>query len=279
MERVHKFGGARNLLGIYAQAEKVNDKGTDLGIVLLNSGLVHRAGPFRIHTELSRHLNQKGYNVFRFDVSGVGDSEITANDSRAYKERFIEDIGEAIDFLKRQYHINRIVVFGLCTGADLAHTAAVRFPQVVGGILLDGYGYPSWRFLLRRYGPVLSNPARLTSAVVKLTARLFKPAGQKLVESGMDDFFWILPDKKAYIEEMQNLHQRGVRQLYVYTGGIKHYYNYHNQFQDCFRQYEFANDVQVSYLEHVDHTFILMAYREHLFELVTQWLDRQIISC
>lgn len=73
---------------------------------------------------------------------------------------------------------------------------------------------------------------------------------------------------------MQQLHDGGVRQLYVYTGGVKNYYNYANQFHDCFRGYDFAGDVEVKYLEHVDHTFILISYRAHLFDLTKSWLDR-----
>src|SRR5690606_12602260 len=45
-----------------------------IAIVFFNAGFIHRSGPYRLFTRLSRVLAAAGYAVLRFDLPGVGDA-------------------------------------------------------------------------------------------------------------------------------------------------------------------------------------------------------------
>ena len=50
---------------------------SSVAVVLLNAGLIHRSGPFRLYTRLARKLAKSGYIVLRFDLPGIGDAPMT----------------------------------------------------------------------------------------------------------------------------------------------------------------------------------------------------------
>jgi len=71
IERVLRFGDSDNLIGIHTSSAASSKRP---GIVLVNSGVVHRAGPNRLYVNIARQLAAVGYPVLRFDLSGIGDS-------------------------------------------------------------------------------------------------------------------------------------------------------------------------------------------------------------
>ncbi|HED34641.1 MAG TPA: hypothetical protein ENJ08_10585 [Gammaproteobacteria bacterium] len=279
MEKAFVFGEKKNLIGILSQpgvpVDGQDKSSEDKPLVLiLNSGFVHRPGPFRMNREFSMFLADNGYSSFRFDLSGVGDSEKQAMDSMVYKERNLSDIGEALAFINDTVKPRRIVVMGLCTGADLAHKAAVKYSEISGTVSLDGYGYPTSRFYLKRYGPVLLDPMRMFRIFSRLLLQFIPGAGSgEVSESGADAYYWVLPDKKDYIADMENMHRAGKKHFYAYTGGVAEYYNYESQFADAFQSCAFKDGVQVSCFHYSDHTYILLSQRKQLFDKILKWLD------
>ena len=77
---------------------------------------------------------------------------------------------------------------------------------------------------------------------------------------------------------MEVMHNRGVKHLYVYTGGVKTYYMYEKQYYDVFKQYDFCSDVEVKYLENSDHTYILQQYRTEMFKMISDWLTTKSLN-
>lgn len=273
MEKSFLFGEKKNLLGILSEPNVPRGHETKPLILILNSGFVHRPGPFRMNKEFSMFLASQGYPSFRFDLSGVGDSEKQAMDSMVYKDRNLSDIGEAIMFLKESIKPPQIIVMGLCTGADLAHQAAVKYDDISGSILLDGYGYPSPLFYVKRYGPILLSPKRIFGVLTTIASKLLhKTDSSEPEESGADGYYWVLPKKQDYIADMEKLHQAGKKHFYGYTAGVAEYYNYEQQFEDSFKSHAFINDVQVSYFKYSDHTFILLNQRKLLFDSIMKWI-------
>ena len=276
MESIYTFGKKNNLVGFLSSPDKTTGMEQLPLVLILNAGVVHRAGPFRMNTELARTLAKSGYPVFRFDLAGIGDSEKVVADARHYKQRNLDDVGEAIQFLSEKLGHENIVVTGLCTGADLSHRALVKYPQVCNAILMDGYGYPTGRFYVKRYLPVSLDLKRLFSASFRILKKLFPSSSEKLSTQGVDTYIWELPPKEQYIEEMQQIHQDAKKQLYIYSGGVKEYYNYQQQFYEGFNQYSFVDDVTVEYLEATDHTYILLEHRARLFKIVLDWLATHV---
>ncbi|HWU86648.1 MAG TPA: hypothetical protein VN253_05215, partial [Kofleriaceae bacterium] len=75
-EVIHQFGADDGLFGIVTlPPEQLRAASEERPFaVLLNSGLMHRVGPFRTGVELARSLAARGVRVLRYDRSGLGDS-------------------------------------------------------------------------------------------------------------------------------------------------------------------------------------------------------------
>ena len=74
IERPLYFGERSNLLGVLT-APAAPHPGSP-AVILLNAGLLHRVGPNRLHVDVARRLAEAGFTSLRFDMSGVGDSEL-----------------------------------------------------------------------------------------------------------------------------------------------------------------------------------------------------------
>ncbi len=97
------------------------------GVILLNSGGDYHIGPRRMYVSLARHWASRGYVVLRMDLPGLGDSPPPSG--RGGNDMFppsaVNDIGAAIEFLRRQYAVREVTVAGVCSGAYHSFRAAV----------------------------------------------------------------------------------------------------------------------------------------------------------
>jgi alpha-beta hydrolase superfamily lysophospholipase len=99
-ERIFHFGEDQNLLGILTEPATPADSSKPV-ILFLNAGVVHHIGPFRLGTEFARTLADDGFRSFRFDLSGLGDSNLGKSQVNA-EQRFIDDAKAAMDTLQAQ---------------------------------------------------------------------------------------------------------------------------------------------------------------------------------
>jgi len=275
MDKVFLFGEKNNLVGIFSEPDNVQKNHDKPLILILNAGLVHRPGPLRMNKEFSLYLAEQGFSSFRFDLSGIGDSEKDGANNQSFSERNISDVGEALELIKDKVSPSKIIVMGLCTGADLAHRVAVKYTDISGSIMLDGYGYPTQRFYLKRYMPILLSPLRMFKIAVKLLSKLL-PAKKSITtkESGADAYYWELPVKKHYIDDMELQHKRGNKHLYVYTRAVREYYNYEGQFVDNFASHDFCSSVEIKYFTYADHIYAVLSHRKQLFDACLDWIKR-----
>ncbi|MCH8150365.1 MAG: alpha/beta fold hydrolase, partial [Planctomycetes bacterium] len=137
-DHVALFGDRNALVGI--RSDPVDVSGPDRpAVVLLNAGLVHRVGPNRVHVKLSRRLAAAGHVVLRFDLSGLGDSP-TRTDAVPFAEYAIQETRQALDYLEDTSKMRRIVLIGICSGADVAFSTAAVDSRVVGVVMINGSG-------------------------------------------------------------------------------------------------------------------------------------------
>ena len=127
VERAVKFGSDLKLFGIVSvpTARKETDD-VKPAFVFLNCGSEHHAGPHRMYTILARKLAQFGALSLRFDIEGIGDSISIGNnaDNESYSPVAIDDINEALDFLRSEYGVTRFILTGICAGAYHAFKAS-----------------------------------------------------------------------------------------------------------------------------------------------------------
>jgi hypothetical protein len=259
-EHATRFGRAHHLIGI-AGLPSADARST--GVILLNAGLVHHVGPFRLHVEMARQLNARGFPTLRFDLSTLGDSG-ASGESLAREQQVRNDVADAMALLRKQAGCSQFVLIGLCSGAQNAHLVAQCNEAVAGAVFLDGYAYRSTGFKLRHYLPRLLNPAR----VARHLARQLRAA--PTAGSGFQVEF---PPQARVRDELAGMLERGLKLCFIYTGGSSWYFNHRGQFAECYgRALATHPGVSVSFHKEVDHTYILVGDRRRLLDNIESWL-------
>lgn len=274
-ERAITFGNEMSLVGVLTEPD-VSKRLKDAPCVLmLNAGILHHVGPFRLHVDMARCLAEQGYMSFRLDLNGIGDS-LSVKDADYDEDSIIDDVRMAIDELERKKEITNFVIMGLCTGAANAHKVAVADGRVKSAAFLGGYAYPTWRFYVKRYLPKIINPLRVMNLLLRMVPRVLrKPASDNQSLEMPDDFgWWNLPPKNKVYGDLVKLVDRGVDLLYIYSGDESEVYNYQDQFQQAFSSIEFNGKLKVIINEEADHTYIMAEDRDRLISQITSWLNK-----
>lgn len=279
-EKAVRFGVGTPLLGILTEPAA----GTALngcGVVVLNSGLLHRVGPSRLHVQIARMLAPLGFVVLRFDFSGIGDSE-ARRDSLAFEESAVLETKEAMDFLASTKGAQAFTLWGLCSGADAAFLTAAADNRVTSVVQLDAWVYPTWQYKLRHYAPKLINATSWKNLLTGQTvfgpffrrvfgsnqASIVAPVDENVVVSHYAREF---PPKSTVASKLQALLQRNVRLLYIYSGGLPEI-NYENQFRDCFASFDLKNLVTVKYEPSADHIFSGLQHQRMVLDTTLAWV-------
>jgi hypothetical protein len=272
IERSHIFGKDNRLVGICTEPSAGFRKTQAPAFLLLNAGIIHRVGPFRLYVDLARLLATHGYTTLRFDLSGIGDS-LPGKDNRPEHDRVMADIADAMDMLEAKKGIKKFVLSGLCWGADMSHDCAVLEARVAGAVLLDAYGYPTFGFFLRdRVFPLL-HWTKWIKNIRKILNHLLTKGAHPPQKKGPNIFNRQFPPKNKVVTEIKGLISRNMKLLYIYSGGVPVYYNYGNQFRDMFKCINFSNCVEVAYFNEADHLFGQLAVRKRMFDCILKWLD------
>lgn len=276
-ERVLMIGDHLPLVGVLCEPEKERLNSTNTAVILLNSGVIHRVGSCRLSVTLARALAEKaGIPTFRFDFSGIGDSEarrgtLTANQAA------IEEIQEVMDFLGRLKNYDNFILYGLCSGAFAAYRTALADRRIQGTIQLDGYCYTTWKSHLMHYSPRLFSLSRWVMFILrKLGLRKVKKGAEV---SGIEEEFFEVPNFASYppkeeVEQgLNKLNERGLEMLYVFLGN--EHYKYHKQFEDCFSSVAFDDNLTVIHRPLASHILSEPKERRAVVESITEWVHRR----
>lgn len=276
IERVITFGAENNLVGILTEPETTGQNKRLPCVLILNSGILHHVGPFRLHVLAARHMAARGISVFRFDIGGIGDS-LTSRNAEYDAACVIADIRMAMDAISQKKGINEFVLMGLCTGAANAHKVSVVDERVSGGVFLDGYVYPTVRFYIRRYMPVIMDLSRATKWVGRMMRRVAgaRREGENEPEMTEDYGWWVLPPKNEVEKNLSTLVDRKVDLLYIFSGEQREYYNYEQQFIHAFSGVDFKGRLKVIFNNEADHTYSYGLDRDRLICQVTDWLKER----
>ena len=122
-------------VGVFTSAADNADRRSNIATICITAGLLHHVGPHRVHVLLARALAKIGISTLRFDLSGIGDSSVRADDLPA-QEVPVQEINDAIFELETR-GFKRFILFGICSGAAQALKAAAGNPKIAGIVLVN----------------------------------------------------------------------------------------------------------------------------------------------
>ncbi len=263
-ERAVQFGIEAGLSGVVTAPI---GRASKVGFVLVSAGLVPKVGPYRLYALLARRIAELGVVTLRFDLGGIGDS-LKGPGNIPLHARTEQEIKAAVDRLIDEEGVERVVLGGLCSGAEDSFRYAERDPRVHGVVMIDPFSYRTAGFAARHFAHRLARRALRAIDVYEpatsshRTARL--PGGGSLVQY-------------KYIEEpearqiLTRLVDRRVRLHFVYTGGVNETFNHPQQLKKMFPGLDFRGSVSLDHLPGMDHTQLLEEDRDLLVERIATW--------
>ena len=251
-------------------------------IVLLNAGILHRVGPHRMYVLLARALAAANYASLRFDLSGIGDSPNRV-DAQPPLEAAMSDMRKAVDWLAANKGTRKVILLGLCAGADHSLLYASSDRRVAGIVLLDPSTPRTKKFYFNDYRRKLSrlvkkSPADALGSILNVLRRglrldLPDPRGEA-VERNLTD---------EQLRRMLEPHYRecllsDVKMLALFTGGLPEHHNYREQLIDAFPGVPFGDRLTLQHVPQSDHAFTWESDRELLRQSVLGWLQATSFS-
>jgi pimeloyl-ACP methyl ester carboxylesterase len=280
-ERVAVFGEARGLVGILTIPMSEPEQKAP-HFLLLTTGILHRVGTGRLWVHLARALGGVGFTSLRFDYSGIGDSE-RRRDVGSLRDSVDRDIVEAIDYLRTTRGAERIVLIGLCSGANDAIITAAKNPRVVGAVLIDMLGpFRTWRvdahnFVSRvRQVSTWKNPLRKFISF----SRTLVPRGTAVADA---DGTYVLAGRSPVARErmrdqLGQILERQCRLFVTFTGGLPLHYNHQSQFRRLFPSAARHQALSYAYYPEIDHSFSRRVFRTRLVDDVVRWATREAFA-
>ena len=260
-ESTHFFGKYSHLFGILTESAVNHSLPT---IVLWNTGISTHCGPNRINVTLARTLAKLGFRVFRFDLSGLGESEHRRDGSTGQEKNNLDTL-DALDYLRTADHGEKFVLIGNCSGAVDAHYAAARDSSVCGLLMVDGYVYPTSQYHVHYYRKRIFNLKRWKNFIERKKKDL---TGDNPVDIFGGDY----PDKDQTEAELRSVIDRGCKVRVFFTGGFEYKYTYFDQFFDMFPSIA-KNDIELTVYPDADHLFTVVEHRRSYIEDVCQWVS------
>lgn len=267
-----------------------NGKGTLLGILttptpekkvagapvalILNAGIVHRVGPFRMHVDIARQLAARGFSTLRLDLSGLGDSAPRTGQLEL-EDRAKLDVSDAMDTLTKSTGATKFVLLGLCSGAFNAHQVAVKDERIVGSVFLDGIVFRTLGFFFRHHVLRFFKPRFWRNAIKRRMLQGsdgdIDSAASSLAEQ---EFFGGELSQDEVINDLNRLMHRGVQMLFLYTDGYDDICS-RSQFKEMYGIQPDDGQLQVEYYPKSQHTFRLIENRRTACGRVANWFENR----
>ena len=277
-EEVLQFGENMRLLGILTLPSISQRHNSELPVlVLLNSGFLHRVGPMRLYVRLARNLAEIGFSTFRVDLTGRGDSFGRAE--LRNEQSLIHDYQEIVNILEARLGPSRLILGGLCSGADNALILTHADQRVMGMLLIDPTCYPDSGFKVREFFKKYTDHRRIS---LFLKRKLMGLNGLK-EPCNNDDELYIsltsgkLPTPQQLRTAFHAILERKGRVLSVFTGGQNHY-NKLGQLARILELPDYEKFCTELYYSTATHTFSLELHRFQLLNEIKTWAAGYLLS-
>jgi predicted alpha/beta hydrolase len=264
-------------------------------LLLTNAGSAHNVGPNRLYVEMSRRLAAQGFASLRLDLSNLGDSSrgLSDDQNHPYPTTAVADMARAIEWLRRERGVERVVLGGLCSGAYHAFRCGVELSDgaIVGMLLInpltfrwskDGVGMVSedatpharladakkWRKLIHGHYEPLS--------LVRFAARALYARSAALTSRVLDRM-GVLPPRPLDREILRCV-SMGRRLDFVYSTHDPGYGLLRASTGATVARLERVGALSISRVEGADHSFSRRASREDLLSLAERHMSRYVVG-
>jgi len=279
------FGKSAALMGVLTYPPKHCADDDLPGVLLLNSGIVHRVGPNRLYVTIARSLAEMGHVVLRFDFSGIGDSGPRA-DSLPFVEGAIGETQEAMDLLRATKGAGRFVLAGICSGALIALRTAARDPRVSGVISINLAGHRSCnglyygRTLLRHYKRIaLSKSFGLRACrnamFGSIDVATLLGAARSLAASMFTSNHASPDNPMPFRELLRQLVDSGVPLALIHSEGDEGLDYMYLALGNELRQWTREEKVQLLVIPGANHTFTLLENQQDLLDSMRDWMKKR----
>ena len=248
-------------------------------VVILNAGIIHRVGPNRLHVSLARALSAQGLSVLRVDLSGLGDS-LLREDGQPPLDAALADIRDVLDTLQATRGVRRVLLVGLCSGADHSVIYAASDPRVVGVVLLDPSIPRTRGYYIKHYSRRLLRVRTWMNVALgrhPVWQTLLRGRARPAVGGGMAAARPAVtlehPEVRSFLEKAYGgALAQGTQFLTVLTSDREGQHNYRRQLLDAFPALDFTGRLLIEYFARCDHTFSTLANQQRLVALVRRWV-------
>lgn len=264
-QRAVRFGRDQEMTGILATNDH-HDGSCKKVVLTWNTGISHKAGPNRVAVELSHTLTRIGLPVFRFDLTGRGDSLPRKGEIASA----VLDVREAMNYLQKEWGFEEFILHGNCSGAIDAHYVAQVDARVVGLSMVDTYAY--------RVGAYYKHYILKRIKSRAYWSRLFRKIFSQ--ETGIDlpdakDQYWVpFPPLDRIRTDFQGFVARKLPCLVIFTSGYDHLYNYENQFRDMLKGVDVSDILTLEHHTEADHLYTFLDQRSRLMDSISAWVLR-----
>jgi pimeloyl-ACP methyl ester carboxylesterase len=272
-EALH-FGEGGRLFGILTTPVRGHDASSAPVFVLLNAGLLHRVGPFRMHVRLARALAYSGFATVRLDLSGRGDSPRRPGMNTL--ESVPLDHADVDALLRSRFGPVPRVFAGLCAGADNAVRFSLRDPHTVGLVLLDPVtdAVPGYRRALLvqqlttpgRYAAALKRTSRSLGLAPADTARRVTTTNPLALRD--------LPTREDMRTALEAIHTRRGHVLAVFTSYALDYYSAEGQLASALGLDPGQQYCTERFWPEAEHTYTLESHRQRVISEIVGWANR-----
>jgi len=281
-EEVVTFGSARSLVGILHRAAADNSPALP-AVLLLNAGILHRVGPNRLYVRIAREMQHRGFDVLRFDLGGIGDSQ-NLNDEAGKTRTFLDDTVDAMNVLGERVGATRFMLMGICMGARIALEVARRDGRVESLALMEGIYVRSARYHVTRildpgkWRRLLTGDSHLLMQVRHRLARRRNGttgAGTATSANGRRPVLLLAENDGGNMRTaLRALLSRGARILLVFRDGNEIAYNYRlRRSGDDIAAAGLPPGLEVAFVRFADHTFTPLISQDLLLGVTTRWLE------
>jgi pimeloyl-ACP methyl ester carboxylesterase len=269
-------------------------------LVFLNSGSNHQVGPHRLYVTLTREFAKLGFNSFRIDLPGLGETpaEIDNEDNKPYPKNIVATLSSMLKNMG--LHSKPLIMVGLCSGAyhSLKFSAEAEGININESIIINPLTFywqqgmtindsPSvtfghWNWYLKsmkdwhRWKKLLKGDVNIKPILKTIQQRFFiKPAQVSSSKPKNHNGWEINADINRTLFK---INQRNIQQTFVFSESDPGFGMLRFLAKKAYKKLTKNKALIVHHISNADHTFSKMHARQRLIELLTDHLTKHYVE-